>query len=248
MGAPLPRITLTESIQEGIRMRIATGEWTEQLPSEPELGRIFAASRETVRKALGVLEAEGLLYRLHGRGTFVESTVSFNPLSGALSITEELSRSRLPVKNTVLESGWISPARIPSPFLRNCFEDAPRVFCLKRLRMVRDQALALEVSYFRESDFPGLEASDFTDSLHQLMTARYGLSPDRVKNRIRALDFQKAEDRGIAKILQSRLAIGVERALSRKRHVYYAVSFTMRTDLYPLEFTQLPARSGGGIL
>ena len=242
------KTSLAASIREGIRMRIETGEWESRIPSEPELAQLFDASRETVRKALGVLEAEGLLYRIHGKGTFVDATVSFNPLSDALSITEELAHSHLPVKNTVLESGWIRPVDIPSTFLRNCFAEDPRVFRLKRLRISRDQTWAVEVSYFRESVFPGIESADFSDSLHRLMTSRYRLSPDRVRNRLQALDFRLKADKDTAAELGSRQAVRVERVLDRKRNVYYAVSFTMRTDLYPLEFTQLPTRSGGGIL
>ncbi len=241
------KTTLAASIREGIRLRIETGEWESRIPSEPELAMLFGASRETVRKALAALEAEGLLYRIHGKGTFVDAALSFNPLSDALSITEELAHSHLPVKNVVLESGWIPPREIPSTFLRNAFGEDARVFRLKRLRMSRDQTWAVEISYFRESVFPGLEAVDFKGSLHDLMTSRYRLSPDRVRNRLQALDFRLKADRDLAGALGSRQAVRVERVLDRKRHIYYAVSFTMRTDLYPLEFTQLPARSGGGI-
>jgi DNA-binding GntR family transcriptional regulator len=185
---------------------------------------------------------------MHGKGTFVEAPMSFNPLSGTLSITEELARTRHPVRNTVLEAGWIAPARIPSPFLRGFFEEAPRVFQVRRLRVVRDEVLAVETSYFREGDFPDIEGADFSGSLHSLMDGRYGLAPDRVRNRFHALDFRIKEEREAAKALGSRQAIRVERALVLKREVYYAVSFTLRTDLHPLEFIQLPGRSGEGVL
>lgn len=239
------KTTLATSIREGIRARIEAREWTERLPSEPELVGIFGASRETVRKALAALEAEGLLHRIHGKGTFVETSVAFNPLSGALSITEELARSGLPVRNEVNEEGWIPTSTIPSAFLRTCFKGSARVYRVTRLRQVRQETLALEVSYFRDSDFPGLPGADFRGSLHRMMTERFGLSPDRVQNRVQALDFHLKEAREAAQRLGTRSILRVERVLSRKRHVYYAVTFTLRTDLYPLEFTQMPARAGG---
>lgn len=236
------------SIQLGIRSRIGSGEWEGRIPSEPELVKLFGASRETVRKALAVLEGEGLLYRVHGRGTFVETAVTFNPLSGTLSVTEELARSHVAVRSTVLEAGWIPPARIASLFLRSFFLAEERVFALRRLRMVREEVLAVEDSLFLEGAFPGLAECDFSGSLHALMSTRYGLTPDRVQNRFHALDFHRRRDRETAALLGSRQALQVERALGRRRRVYYAVGFTLRTDLYPLEFLQLPARSGGGIL
>ena len=241
------KTTLATSIREGIRARIEAREWTDRLPSEPELVGIFGASRETVRKALAALEGEGLLHRIHGKGTFVEASVAFNPVSGALSITEELARSGLPVRNEVLDEGWISVQDLPTSVLRNAFEGADQVYRVTRLRQVRHQPFALEVSYFRDSDFPGLAGTDFRESLHALMTQRFGLSPDRVQNRIQALDFKTKEAREAVRRLGTRAILRVERVLSRKRHVYYAVTFTLRTDLYPLEFTQVPARSGGGL-
>ena len=240
--------TVSSTIQEGIRQRIHSGEWKDRIPSEPDLARLFRASRETVRKALAVLEAEGLIYRMHGQGTFVESSPSLNPLSGALSVTEELARSHVSVSYKVLAQGWISPEALPSPFLHGFFKAERQVFLVRRLRLVKDKTLAVEESYFLERAVPGVEGSDFTGSLHSLMHNSYGLSPDRVQNRFLALDFRRKPDREIALLLGTRQTLRVERVLFRKRSAYYAVGFTLRTDIYPLEFIQLPGRSGGGVL
>lgn len=227
-------------------MRIEQGDWSERLPAEPELGVIFGASRETVRKALGSLEAEGLIYRIHGKGTFVEAKVAFNPLSGALSITEELSRSGLPVSNQVMAKGWLPVVDLPSGFLRACFEGEERVYQVTRLRMVKQNPLALEVSYFRPSDFPGIAKAGFRGSLHDLMTGKYGFLPDRVQNRIHGIGAEPEALKEAQGMLGTRAVLRVERAISQKRHIYYAVRFMLRTDLFPLEFTQIPKRQGGG--
>ncbi len=238
--------TLAAVIRDGIRARIEAGEWSERLPSEPELGVIFGASRETVRKALGSLEAEGLIYRVHGSGTFVEAKVAFNPLSGALSITEELSRSGLSVSNKVVAKGWLPVAELPSGFFRACFEGDARVYQVTRLRMVKRNALALEVSYFREGDFPGIAKAACSGSLHELMTKTYGFKPDRVQNRIHGMGAEpEALDEAQAH-LGTHAVLRVERAISEKRHIYYAVRFVLRTDLFPLEFTQILKLHGGG--
>lgn len=238
--------TLAAVIREGIRARIEAGEWSERLPSEPELGVVFGASRETVRKALASLESEGLIYRIHGKGTFVEAKVAFNPLSGALSITEELSRSGLPVSNKVVSKGWLPVAELPSAFFRACFEGDVRVYQVTRLRMVKQHALALEVSYFRESDFPGIAKAAFSGSLHELMTVKYGFAPDRVQNRIHGLGTEPEALKEARQMLGTATVLRVERAISQKRHIHYAVRFVLRTDLFPLEFTQIPKRHGGG--
>ena len=53
----------------------------EQLPTEPELCRIFGVSRITVRKAVAALEQEGWLLRQQGRGTFARMPEAGRPVA-----------------------------------------------------------------------------------------------------------------------------------------------------------------------
>jgi GntR family transcriptional regulator len=54
-----------------IRQRIASGEYGPQLPSQMALAEKLGVSPKTVEKALEILKAEGLVYGVPGRGTFV---------------------------------------------------------------------------------------------------------------------------------------------------------------------------------
>lgn len=54
-----------------LRSRIESGEITSTLPSIMELTEETGLSINTVRRAVGVLIAEGLAYTVPGRGTFV---------------------------------------------------------------------------------------------------------------------------------------------------------------------------------
>ncbi len=56
-----------------MRQRIGDGVWpvAGQIPTIDRLMEEFAASRVTVRQALGLLELDGLIHRQRGRGTFV---------------------------------------------------------------------------------------------------------------------------------------------------------------------------------
>lgn len=81
------------------RQRIESGEWAlnDKLPSLDELCVEFDVARVTVRTALGLLEAEGLIGRYRGRGTFVlhkpESTIWYripNDLESLVGITPDI--------------------------------------------------------------------------------------------------------------------------------------------------------------
>ncbi len=59
-------------LMEDLRKQILEGEIKpgEKLPSENELSTQYEVSRQTVRKALQILQTEGYIYAEHGRGTF----------------------------------------------------------------------------------------------------------------------------------------------------------------------------------
>jgi GntR family transcriptional regulator len=67
---PRPR---SVSVHDELRQRIDQGRFPpgSRLPSEPELAAEFQVSRATLREALRALEAEGLLRRRQGSGTYV---------------------------------------------------------------------------------------------------------------------------------------------------------------------------------
>lgn len=59
-------------LMQDLRQQILSGEIGagEKLPSENQLAASYGVSRQTVRKALQILENEGYIYAEHGRGTF----------------------------------------------------------------------------------------------------------------------------------------------------------------------------------
>lgn len=66
-------IPLHTQLLNQLRHLILSGQWPpgSRLPSETELQRELKVSRSTIRQALGNAEAEGLIERVPGKGTFV---------------------------------------------------------------------------------------------------------------------------------------------------------------------------------
>ncbi len=59
-------------VMDKLRQQMISGKVTagDKLPSENELVREFHVSRHTIRKALSILESEGYVEAVHGKGTF----------------------------------------------------------------------------------------------------------------------------------------------------------------------------------
>lgn len=86
---------LHKTITERLREMILSNDYSvdDRLPTEPVLAKNLGVSRATLREALNQLEGEGLIYRLHGLGTFIKSkhpAITLN-LTIPRSITEMLN-------------------------------------------------------------------------------------------------------------------------------------------------------------
>jgi GntR family transcriptional regulator len=92
-------------LKKTLAEEILAGRWArgDRLPSEPAMCAHFDVSRTTVRQALGELEAEGMIRREKGRGTFVaepRSTAWF--LQSSYGFYEEAVRVGRTVASRVL--------------------------------------------------------------------------------------------------------------------------------------------------
>lgn len=60
-----------KQVADRIRARIEAGEIGPKLPSHMELAEQMGVAPRTVQRALELLKADGLIYSIAGRGTFV---------------------------------------------------------------------------------------------------------------------------------------------------------------------------------
>lgn len=112
MAAPT-RLSLRHRIAEGLRERLEAGEFLAgtRLPSEPELARRLGVSRSSLRSAITLLEADGLLRRMHGSGTFVtDRPLLRNDLSQNFGVSELIATTGLEPGTTDAHA-----AREPAP-------------------------------------------------------------------------------------------------------------------------------------
>jgi DNA-binding FadR family transcriptional regulator len=87
----MPRLVATD-IAHALKKRIDAGEWLEhgRIPPERDLADEFGVARNTVRRAVGLLEENGTVSRQVGRGTFLVAA-NVDTMAAAISRMEGAS-------------------------------------------------------------------------------------------------------------------------------------------------------------
>ena len=185
MAARLPtsRIDRTSPVpfyfqlKKTLAEEILAGRWSpgDRLPSEPAICDHFEVSRTTVRQALAELEAEGMIQRNKGRGTFVADPQSTSwLLQSSAGFYEEAVRAGHTVTSKLLRR---SLQVLPS-WACDALELPPgnEGVTIERLRWVDDRLVMYVINHLppRLSDAV-LEADLASGSLYRILEDREGL-------------------------------------------------------------------------
>ncbi|AJY14377.1 GntR family transcriptional regulator [Burkholderia dolosa] len=148
---PLSAAPLYVQIKDTLRARILDGTYAphSRMPSEHELCAMFDVSRITVRQALGDLQKEGLLFKLHGKGTFVSKPKAFQNVTSLQGFAEAMSSMGYEIVNQLRSLRTVKADRHLATKL-NLHEGAPLVE-IHRVRLLNREPVSLERTWVPEA-------------------------------------------------------------------------------------------------
>jgi GntR family transcriptional regulator len=145
------------------------------IPSERELMAAYDVSRATVRKAIESLIADGLLHRIHGKGTFV-ATPRLESRLHLASFSQDMRRRGLTPSTRLLRIELDEPPADVAEALGLGTDRA--AWRLDRVRLADGQPIALENGWYPRALLPDLDRHDLSGSLYELFAGVYGHTID----------------------------------------------------------------------
>lgn len=138
---------LYEKVKEQLHSKIQQGVYPplSQLPSENELSDLFNVSRITVRQALHKLSQEGLIFKVHGKGTFVSKPKAYQNITQLQGFAEAMSHTGHQILNEVLSVKFIeAPIKVASKLRISVHS---QVVEIKRVRLLNNEPVSYELTY-----------------------------------------------------------------------------------------------------
>ncbi len=168
------RVALYYQLMDVIIEMIEEGKLKEhdQIPSERELCDVYDISRATVRQAVLMLEKEGIIYKEHGKGTFVSPIKVNQDLLKFYSFTEEMRKIGKVVETTVLAFETIGAQGDLCRKMK--LDEDTQLYKIVRVRYADHEPMMVVTTYVPCDRFPGLTRADLEEnSMYDLFINRY---------------------------------------------------------------------------
>jgi GntR family transcriptional regulator len=186
--------------REKLREEIIRGKYQpgEQLPSEDDLALRFNISRMTMRRSMEELVKEGLLYRRHGRGTFVAHRRIDRDHSRLVSFFEEESREGRRPSQEIHETLEIAASHKIAAVLD--LKKGEPVIYIRLLQLSNNEPITLLDAYIPKKVCPELLSKDLAAGSIWQIIEKCGYTVRRALQHIEA----RVADRETARQLKLR--------------------------------------------
>nr|WP_025775585.1 trehalose operon repressor [Clostridium botulinum] len=155
----------------------------EKLSSENEMMKEYNVSRDTIRKALNLLESNGYIQKVKGKGSFVLDINKFDfPVSGLTSFKELSTRMGVESNTLVKELKLIKPDNFLMKQLNLSKNDD--VWKIIRVREIDNKKIILDKDFFNKKYIPLLTKDICENSIYEYLENELGLKISFAKKEI----------------------------------------------------------------
>lgn len=166
-------------LAEILKQQIEAGHWLprETIPSERQLEAQYQVSRPTIRQAIEYLERLGMVYREHGRGTFVSPQKLQKGMQELTSFSEDLVQRGMKPGQIILSISRLVPTENIANRLE--LEAGKTVLKIDRIRLGDQTPIGLQTSFLAldEDQVISLPDLENSGSLYRLLEEKFNIIP-----------------------------------------------------------------------
>ncbi|MBF6977983.1 GntR family transcriptional regulator [Aerococcaceae bacterium zg-BR22] len=225
-------------IANDMRNRILKGEFSsnDKLPFEKELIKEYSSSKMTVKKALDMLVAEGLIIKRRGSGTFVKS-LSENELKKRVMSNQFRGTTALnvgkKVESIILNFSVIEADKLISEKLH--IESGSFVYDIYRARKIDGEPLVIEQMYMPIDLIVGLKKNNALGSIYEYIEESLKLKIKSAHRTITVRGANEIEARYLEVEEKSPVAVAEQIAFLDTGEAFEYSKSVHRADKYSIE-------------
>ncbi len=225
-------IPLYQQLAQNIKKAIEEQKWNEndKIPAESEFCRLCDLSRTTVRQALEILEKDGYIYKLKGKGSYVSTSKIYQNRSSFSKFYDDIkSLGKVPISKILSLK-----VKKPNSNVRKKMQlsEGELICQIKWVRYRNNEALIFETINLNYNLVKGIEKEDITQKkLYDILTENFGIKLTHGKDFFYPckLDIIEANNLGLK---EHDLGMKVERIIYQGKDVIEYTTSTVRGDRF----------------
>ncbi|MBD8034628.1 MULTISPECIES: GntR family transcriptional regulator [Solibacillus] len=236
-------IPLHIQLKDLLKTEIFDGKHVEKIPSERELMERFTISRSTVREAVSHLVNEGVLKKIHGKGTYITKNKTVHDWLNTLnSFTDTVRNMGMKPGAKLLHAKMIDNF----PELKDLLKHST-LFSIARLRTADDQPIAIERHYYNPHLGQQISAYDLnTATIYDVLEKNLNIAIIEAEQTVRCHPIS-LEDAKLLNLQPNINVLCVERILlGAQGEVIEYYSSLFHPELYMLKLKTKRAVQGVG--
>ncbi|HEP1801100.1 TPA: UTRA domain-containing protein [Streptococcus suis] len=187
-----------KKVYADIKEKIEQNIWqaNQEMPTENELMEIYSYSKDTIRKALSLLEMDGYIQKRQGRNSIIlDHNLVRKPFVSELKTVSELNRSAHHQVQTELTNLYIVQGQ-PEVMKELEVDEKTDLYRVSRVRTIDSERLEYEISYFDRRIVPYLSKEVAESSIYQYLEEELGLEISHSRREI-SFRFATEEEKSL---------------------------------------------------
>lgn len=202
----------------------------DKIPAENEFCKIYDLSRTTVRQALDILEKDGYIYKLRGKGSYVSTPKIYQNRSSFSKFYDDIrSLGKIPVSKIISLKVKVANAYVKEKMQ---LEENDLICQIKWVRYGNNEPLIYETINLNYKLVDGIETKELTEKkLYDILTEEYEIKMTHGKELFYPckLDLNEAKNLGLK---ENDLGMKVERIVFQGKDVVEYTTSTVRGDRF----------------
>ncbi|HFU3729860.1 TPA: UTRA domain-containing protein [Streptococcus suis] len=187
-----------KKVYADIKEKIEQNIWqaNQEMPTENELMDIYSYSKDTIRKALSLLEMDGYIQKRQGRNSIIlDHNLVRKPYVSELKTVSELNRSAHHQVQTQLTNLYIVQGQ-PEVMKELEVDEKTDLYRVSRVRTIDGERLEYEISYFDRRIVPYLSKEIAEKSIYQYLESDLSLGISHSRREI-SFRFATEEEKSL---------------------------------------------------
>ncbi|CYV39158.1 UTRA domain-containing protein [Streptococcus suis] len=187
-----------KKVYADIKEKIEQNIWqaNQEMPTENELMEIYSYSKDTIRKALSLLEMDGYIQKRQGRNSIIlDHNLVRKPFVSELKTVSELNRSAHHQVQTELTNLYIVQGQ-PEVMKELEVDEKTDLYRVSRVRTIDGERLEYEISYFDRRIVPYLSKEVAESSIYKYLENDLGLEISHSRREI-SFRFANEEEKSL---------------------------------------------------